>query len=167
MDVYLKKNGLVRLALMAVIFAQAAQMTAASAEIFKCTNKAGKVFYNDKPCPSLDDEKKMRSEKDVVNGYVPPAITEDKKELKKGNSRSLGEKTRSVTRAKNKRKSKAENIPKGQQLSGGGNRREKVAEEAGDEPRHNSKVAPKGNYADRAGTLEEKRIYLGIRKQVE
>lgn len=45
--------------------------TTASAEIFKCTNKAGKVYYNDKPCPMNQKEKKIQASKDPVNGYIP------------------------------------------------------------------------------------------------
>ncbi len=41
------------------------------AEIFKCTNANGAVYYNDKPCPVKDKQKTMKAEKDVVNGYVP------------------------------------------------------------------------------------------------
>ena len=167
MDINVGKNSLIRSALLVVILVQGAQMTPLSAEIFKCTSKAGKVFYNDKPCPSLDDEKKMRSEKDVVNGYVPPAVKADKKVLKKGNSQSSNEKLNSETRSKSKKRGKSENIPKSQRLNGGGNRREKVAEDAGVEPMSNSKLASKGKFSDREQTIEDKRIYLGIRKQVE
>lgn len=41
------------------------------AEIFKCTNKNGDIYYNDKPCPVLDKEKKMNHIEDIKNGYVP------------------------------------------------------------------------------------------------
>jgi hypothetical protein len=167
MDINLRNNIIIRSALLVVVLVQVGQMTPLSAEIFKCTSKAGKVFYNDKPCPSLDDEKKMRSEKDVVNGYVPPADKEDKKVFKKGDRQFSNEKLKPVIKTKIKKKSKAENIPKSQRLNGSGNRREKVAEEAGIEPRSNSKIVSKGNYSDRERTIEDKRIYLGIRKQVE
>jgi len=43
------------------------------AKIFKCTSIYGAVYYNDKPCPQGNKEKKIKNAKDVVNGYVPPA----------------------------------------------------------------------------------------------
>lgn len=42
------------------------------AEIFKCTNAKDEVYYNDKPCPVDDVEKKLNAVKDPTNGYVPP-----------------------------------------------------------------------------------------------
>lgn len=57
---------------------------AAHAEIYKCTNKQGSVYYNDKPCPVEDDEKKINNEKDPVNGYVPPGFVKDKGAQRKG-----------------------------------------------------------------------------------
>lgn len=50
------------------IFGLAPQI--AFAEIFKCTNEQGAVFYNDKPCPVKDKEKKFNSVKDPKNGYI-------------------------------------------------------------------------------------------------
>lgn len=58
------------------VFVQSIIMTPVEAEIFKCTNKTGDVYYNDKPCPIKDDEKKIRNEKDVLNGYTPSARDE-------------------------------------------------------------------------------------------
>ncbi len=49
-------------------------VSTASAEIFKCTNSKGKIYYNDKACPTNQKEKKLNAVKDPVNGYVPPAI---------------------------------------------------------------------------------------------
>ncbi len=53
------------------LLAQLSIMLPVHAEIFKCTNKQGNVYYNDKPCPVESDEKKIQNEKDPVNGYVP------------------------------------------------------------------------------------------------
>lgn len=53
-------------------------------KIFKCTNNQGEVYYNDKPCPIEDDEKTLRSEKDVLDGYIPPSFKADKFEQRKG-----------------------------------------------------------------------------------
>ena len=36
----------------------------AQAEIFKCVNQQGAVYYNDKPCPSKDIETQIRNAKD-------------------------------------------------------------------------------------------------------
>ncbi len=162
----LKYQKVYKYILLGLVLVQVTSITTVNAEIFKCTNQSGKVFYNDKPCPSLDEEKKMRSEKDVVNGYVPKALIKNKKGLKKSNSRSFEGEVKPVLKSKNKRKSKAENTPSSRRLSGGGTKR-KVAEKLSDESEHSFTAPPKGNYADRAGTLEEKRIYLGIRRQVE
>lgn len=38
-------------------------------EIFKCTNEKSEVYYNDKPCPVNDIEKKMQAVKDPENPY--------------------------------------------------------------------------------------------------
>lgn len=54
-----------------------------SAEIFKCTNKQGAVFYNDKPCPKNDKEKKINAVKDPKNGYIPK-IHQDKEVKERG-----------------------------------------------------------------------------------
>ncbi len=168
MGIKLQNNVLVRPALMVAVLVQSVQVVPVSAEIFKCTSQAGKVFYNDKPCPSIDDEKKIRSEKDVVNGYVPPAVKKDKNLLKKGSKQPSGVKLNSASPVKSKKVSKSENNPKSQHSAGSsGNRREKVAEQAGVEPRESAKIPSKGNYANRKKTIEDKRIYLGIRKQVE
>ncbi len=50
----------------------------ALATIFKCTDKQGAVFYNDKPCPVTDEETKLHSVKDPVNGYIPKLNLEKK-----------------------------------------------------------------------------------------
>ena len=48
------------------------------AEIYKCVNKQGKTFYNDKSCPAYDKETQIKAVKDPINGYVPPAFVKDK-----------------------------------------------------------------------------------------
>ncbi len=59
-----------------VIALQALIVPSAQAKIYKCTNIKGAIYYNDKPCPIKDEEKIMKAEKDVLNGYKPsvPAI---------------------------------------------------------------------------------------------
>ena len=65
------------------LLAQLSIMLPAHAEIFKCTNKQGKVYYNDKPCPVESDEEKLQNEKDPVNGYVPDFSDKKKASSKK------------------------------------------------------------------------------------
>jgi len=48
------------------------------AEIYKCVNKQGKTFYNDKACPIYDKETKIKAVKDPKNGYIPPIFVKDK-----------------------------------------------------------------------------------------
>jgi hypothetical protein len=55
------------------------------AEIYKCVNEKGTVFYKDKPCPVYDKETQLKSVKDPVNGYTPPEYIEEKE-----SSRSKG-----------------------------------------------------------------------------
>ncbi len=50
----------------------------ANAEIFKCVNPKGVVFYNDKSCPKKDKETQIKAVKDPSNGYIPPAFVEQK-----------------------------------------------------------------------------------------
>ena len=83
----MKIKSLIKTTLMTVsggILLQSMLMFSVQAEIFKCTNTKGAVYYNDKPCPIVDKEKKMQSEKDVVNGYVPPATMGEIKQRRKG-----------------------------------------------------------------------------------
>jgi len=49
----------------------------AGAQIYKCENKSGKVFYNDKPCPVYEKETKIKAVKDPIKGYIPPPFVED------------------------------------------------------------------------------------------
>jgi len=53
------------------VYFQCGFMINTHAEIYKCTNTKGAVYYNDKPCPVKDKQKTMKAEKDVANGYVP------------------------------------------------------------------------------------------------
>ena len=48
----------------------------AHAEIFKCVNAKAEVFFNDKPCPWTQIERKIKAAKDPKYGYVPPAFVE-------------------------------------------------------------------------------------------
>jgi len=52
------------------------------AAIFKCVNKKGDVYYNDKPCPENNKETKLKAVKDPKNGYVPKPFVEKIEEVK-------------------------------------------------------------------------------------
>ena len=65
-----------------MVFINLLLSTSAQAQIYKCTNFEGAVYYNDKPCPIKDREKKIKATKDVVNGYVPGISTNLSKDLK-------------------------------------------------------------------------------------
>lgn len=56
---------------------------AAEAEIFKCENIQGKVFYNEKPCPVNEKETELKPVKDPKNGYIPPTLIEKKETVVK------------------------------------------------------------------------------------
>ncbi len=49
----------------------------AQATIYKCTNAKAEVYYNDKPCPVTNIEKKFKSVKDPQGGYIPPEFVAD------------------------------------------------------------------------------------------
>jgi len=48
------------------------------ANIFKCINKKGDVYYNDKPCPVTDKETKLKNIKDPKSKYIPKPFIEKK-----------------------------------------------------------------------------------------
>lgn len=162
-------NRLIKSALLSVLLVQTVLLSSAHAEIFKCTNKEGKVFYNDKPCPSLDDEKKMRSEKDVVNGYVPPVLKEGKKQPNKMDNQTLRKSIESPKQTNKKKKSKADSSSGSQRLTGGsgGRKGSRRIAERGDALSKTKTEPPKGNYAEREKTVEDIRIYLGIKRNFE
>ncbi len=75
-------------------------IVSAQAEIFKCTNPSGAIYYNDKPCPVNDKQKTMKAEKDVVNGYQPKFEKNDEEKqaltstsLEKENKNSIADST--------------------------------------------------------------------------
>ena len=80
------KTVVFRCAISLGLLAQLSIVLPAHAEIFKCTNKQGKVYYNDKPCPVESDEKKLQNEKDPVNGYVPQQAKQPGNVVKDKNS---------------------------------------------------------------------------------
>ena len=51
--------------------------TQAQATIYKCVNLQAEVYYNDKPCPVTNIERKIRSVKDPEGGYIPPEFVAD------------------------------------------------------------------------------------------
>jgi len=60
-----------QIGLLLFVLTQTIFMLNTQAEIFKCTNLKGAVYYNDKPCPINNKEQKIKAQKDVVNGYAP------------------------------------------------------------------------------------------------
>ena len=57
--------------------------TAAHAAIFKCVNKQGATYYNDKPCPVSNKETLMRAAKDPKGGYIPPKFVAEQQKVRK------------------------------------------------------------------------------------
>jgi len=154
-----------------VLFTQSAMMFSVEAEIFKCTNKQGAVYYNDKPCPVLDDEKKMRAEKDVINGYVPSRLKEIKVEQRKG--AIVGGNTPRTARQfpeQNEKPSELQNDKSSSSGSGSGGSgsspgdQQKITHES-DESK-GEMLPPKAKISKRGSdgkfTIQEKRTMLGI-----
>jgi len=52
------------------------------AAIFKCVNKQGAVYYNDKPCPKNNKETKLKAVKDPKNGYISKPFVEKTEKVK-------------------------------------------------------------------------------------
>jgi len=48
------------------------------ATIFKCINKNGETYYNDKPCPVNAKETKLKNIKDPKSKYIPKPFVEKK-----------------------------------------------------------------------------------------
>jgi hypothetical protein len=83
----------------------------ADAEIYKCENIKKEIFYNDKPCPVLDEETEIPAVKDIKNGYVFPAFVSD--ENKKNKGLVIKQKNIRITKTKIKDKD-------GKDIEGGG-----------------------------------------------
>jgi len=157
------------------VLAQVSIIFPAQAEIYKCTSKQGKVYYNDKPCPVETKEKKIQNEKDPVNGYVPPAFVAHKSVIKKHENKPVTQtaipvvKSHEKDNSNTKNSNENKNTNKVKMLSGGKslNRSEQSNINARKELTNIDKKAPNGNYSERERTLKDKRIYLGIRKDVE
>ena len=49
----------------------------AQAEIFKCVNQKGAVYYNDKPCPEKDTETQIKNAKDPKGVTNVPQVSSD------------------------------------------------------------------------------------------
>jgi len=48
------------------------------ATIYKCINKKGETYYNDKPCPVNAEETKLKNIKDPKSRYIPKPFIEKK-----------------------------------------------------------------------------------------
>jgi len=81
------------------------------ANIFKCVNKQGSVYYNDKPCPEKDKETQLKAIKDPKNGYIPKPIMEKKEVVQATKGIVVGKDSTKETDSKDKAKErKAENL---------------------------------------------------------
>ena len=61
------------------------------AEIFKCVNAKAEVFFNDRPCPVTQIERKVKAAKDPKNGYIPPPAFVEKTGKKNAQGVVVGE----------------------------------------------------------------------------
>lgn len=90
--------------LVTISVTQSIFVSTAEANIFKCTNEKGAVYYNDKPCPVKNKQKKIKAEKDVVNGYQPKF--ENKVTEKQALTTTTAAKENQYTKEKDMRKGK-------------------------------------------------------------
>ncbi len=137
----------------------------AEAQIYKCSNEQGEVYYNDKPCPIEDEEKRIGSEKDVLNGYVPnysPEKESDQKQstLKTEQKKSLANTVPKKAKEKPKKggKSPRSGSRRGENSARKSNRKgvEKAIAPTTTKSRTNQKL-----------TLKDKKRMLGIYHTVE
>ena len=89
------------------------------AKIYKCVKANNDVYYNDKPCPVSDAETQIKSEKDPVNGYIPPDFVKDKNNLKSSVGVVVGEESLRNIDKTSKDNSKSESL--NDKNSGGNN----------------------------------------------
>lgn len=55
----------------------------AQATIYKCIDANAEVYYNDKPCPVTNIERKIKAVKDPKGGYIPPKFVADEEKSAK------------------------------------------------------------------------------------
>ena len=75
-----KNNKIISLSYLAVSLVLLAP-SLSYATIFKCIDKKGEVYYNDKPCPINAKETKLKNIKDPKSKYIPKSFVEKKEGL--------------------------------------------------------------------------------------
>jgi len=63
----------------------------AHANIFKCVNNKGAVYYNDKPCPKKDKETELKAVKDPKSRYIPTPYPKIKENTQKSKGIVVGD----------------------------------------------------------------------------
>ncbi len=81
--------------------------TLTNAAIFKCINKKGDVYYNDKPCPINNKETKLKNIKDPKNGYIPKYVLKQEKKVQTTRGIVVGKNTSNEAGPKDKAKKRA------------------------------------------------------------
>jgi hypothetical protein len=76
--------------------------TQSYATIYKCVNSQAEVYYNDKPCPITNIERKIKAVKDPEGGYIPPAFKEDVSKARRNNGVVVGEENQRKLLSNNK-----------------------------------------------------------------
>ncbi|MEE9445139.1 MAG: hypothetical protein V3V19_05690 [Cocleimonas sp.] len=135
------------------------------AQIFKCSNENGEVYYNDKPCPIEDEEKKIRNEKDVLNGYVP-----NNSLLKGGDQKKSSQQTKQTKQLANSAPKKVKKIVRnrGNPPGSGGRRGEGSARKSYVKETKKAVAPPAMNpRTNQKLTLKDKKRMLGIYQTVE
>lgn len=142
-------------------------------KIFKCTSKVGDVYYNDKPCPIEDSEKTLRSEKDVVDGYIPPSFKADKFVRRKGVVVGGGSSQTSVGGSSERISSsfgtEGNGSPAGSTANTSFDGQDKIVrtqeDGVGEMLPSNEKIEKRG--PDGKFTIQEKKLMLGISPQIK
>ena len=78
----------------------------AQATIYKCVDANAEVYYNDKPCPATDIERKIKAVKDPEGGYIAPKFVSE--EAESGNTGTIVGKG-SARKLDNSNKDKSDN----------------------------------------------------------
>lgn len=173
----MKKNILKQLFVVGLVVSQTFLIASLEAEIFKCTNLEGKVYYNDKPCPVKDNEEKIKAEKDVKNGYTPPAFVE-KSEAKRTRGVVVGdgkrevfddirdkEKSEELLESNSDNKSASGRREQANQSANGGSSNVKTSNnsaESDDEAADRRRASERKNLKPRKLTVAEKRKILNV-----
>lgn len=81
------------------------------ANIYKCVNKKGAIYYNDKPCPKKDKEIELKAVKDPKSRYIPKHIAEKKDVVSSNKGIIVGEGiSKNMAKKDKSKKNKDENL---------------------------------------------------------